>query len=274
MHPSTEKDLTHIGFTRIEPSKEHAELIENYWFINTNNHKSTGIYEHLHADGGHGIILNYEHSLSFNGIHISANSFFDGTNTASQKLGLHGVLNAVGIRFKPAGAAMYFSFPLKDIKNKVISLDDTNTPNHSELYDKVKEAHTLGTKVSVIEHWLSQIRNNKICISNSVLESLKFINYHRGTQPISLLEEHLGYSKRKIERLFNEKTGMTAKEYSTNQRLEFARQLIKSNNHSLTDITYQLGYYDQAHFINQFKNNIGITPGEYLMKHLNVEIQN
>jgi len=272
VHLPTPLPLSHIGFTRVEPGREYAELVECYWFINTKEHNPVNTCEHLHADGGHGIILNYESSLSFEGSKISSNSFFDGTNTISRTLGLQGALNAAGIRFKPAGAAILFDFPLKEIKNETISLDDANIPFHSVLYNRVKEALTREDKVSEIENWLSQVYNDNKCISKSILELIKAINHTKGIQPISLLEKHLGYSKRKIERLFNAQTGMSAKEYATNLRIEFARKLIKSNNStSLTEIAYTLGYYDQAHFIKQFKKSTGLSPGEYRIKHINTE---
>ena len=269
MPPSCISPLTHIGFTRVEPSREYSEIIECYWFINTNKPVPINTYEQLHADGGHGIILNYAQSFTFENKQILAKSFFDGTNTISRTLGLHGKLNAVGIRFKPTGASLQFSFPLNEIKNKVISLDDLNIPFHSDLYNRVNEAPTVKGKASAIEYWLSQAGNHSNYIPHNILESIKFIHLHKGTQAISSLEKHLGYSKRKIERLFNAQTGMSAKEYSTNLRMEFARNLIKSNNKSLTEIAHELGYYDQAHFIKQFRKNIGITPGEYLMKQFN-----
>ena len=55
---------------------------------------------------------------------------------------------------------------------------------------------------------------------------------------------------------------MSPKEYAMIQRFNFAVELIKSNQYQkLTDIAYQAGYNDQAHFIKQFYSYAQVTPG-------------
>lgn len=257
--------LSHLGFQRFEPSVKLSGIVECYWFINSDH--SINSSEYLHPDGGMGIIFNYGDALQFDDILNNDSCILDGTNILSRKLSLKGTLNAIGIRFKPAGANLLFSSPLNELKNETISLSDTTLKKPTELYYKLIEAQTFHLKVSIIEDWLCRSLQAEKNISNVVTASLMLIKKHKGLLPIKSIASQLDYNQRRIERLFNSQVGMTPKEYSRILRIEQARACIKHyKDSSFSTIAYDLGFYDQAHFINQFKNVEGITPREYSMK--------
>ena len=264
MTSSLTNPLSYLGFQRIEPSAKLSNLIDCYWFVYANKRKSLNSREYLHPDGGMGIILNYGDALDLEGKPQTERCILDGTNTFTRELGLHGFINAVGIRFKPAGAFLFLPMPLTALKNETTSLSNISTNNYSDLYDNVYKSKTNIAKASVIEEWLSiSLQPNK-CISNITWESINFINRHKGLAPISSLVETSGHNQRKIERLFNLQIGMTPKEYSRILRIAEARRLIKSGIYTTwTDIAHELRYFDQAHFTHQFKNVVGVTPREY-----------
>ena len=260
IHPS----LSHLGFNRVEPSADLIHVIDCYWFIKTDLKNPIKSVDYLHPDGGMGIILNYCDAMKFEGEVNKDSCIFDGTTTHSRLLGLDGVFDSVGIRFKPAGAFLFLPMSLNEIKNETISLEDIQLKRHQKLYYQISKASTIKAKVLVIEKWLRQSLLERTT-SPIVTESIHYINTHRETLSISLLAKTLGYGQRRIERLFSAQVGMTAKEYDSNLRIEDARNRIKHNkdNNSLTEIAYELGYYDQAHFTKKFKNCIGITPSAY-----------
>ncbi|NOQ14067.1 MAG: helix-turn-helix domain-containing protein [Methyloprofundus sp.] len=267
MSNNRDNPLIHLGFKRFEPSKKLSGFVECYWFINTDIHSPIDTKEYLHPEGGMGIILNYAEPLQFDGIAQTAPCILDGTNTLTRELGLTGVLDAVGIRFKPAGAHLLFSLPLHELKNETLALADTPLKNYPDLYSRLSHAKTLLSKVSTIEDWLCKSLQPEANTSNIVNKSLQLIKNQNGLVTIDSVAKKLDYNQRRIERLFNSQVGMTAKEYSRNLRIKTARSYIKSNKYSsFAEMAYDLGYYDQAHFINQFKNVMGITPREYFRK--------
>lgn len=259
--------LKHLGFKRFEPSQKLADYIECYWFISSDQPNPISSKEYLHPDGGMGIILNYADVLQFDGLTQTAPCILNGTNTFSRELSLNGVLDAVGIRFKPAGANLLFSLPLNELKNETLSLANTGINNYNRLYHKVYHAKDLPSKVIIIEDWLCNSLQPVINTSNIAKESLLLITKQNGELSIDSVAKILGYNQRTIERIFNTQVGMTPKEYSQNLRIERARHFIENNNSkSLIEIAYDLNYYDQAHFIKQFKKNMRITPSNYLRK--------
>lgn len=261
--------LPHLGFKRFEPSIKLCEFIECYWFISSEIHSPTHATEYLYPDGGMGIILNYADALQFEGRAHSPQYFLDGTNTLARAVGFYGTLNAVGIRFKPAGANQLFSIPLNELKNTALALSDTNIINYSSLYYKLSHAKTYFDKVAIIENWLCKSIQSKMLASEVVIQSMKLIKSHNGLIAIDSVAKSTGFNQRRIERLFNSQVGMTPKEYASNLRIKAARNQIKLNlNSSFTELAHKLGYHDQAHFIKQFKKIVGITPKQYLMKSL------
>jgi AraC-like DNA-binding protein len=264
-----ENSLSHLGFQRFTPSIKLARFVDCYWFINTPVSTSINYREYLHPNGGVGIILNYGDPLQFDKTLHTDSCILDGTNTVTRELGLTGIIKTVGIRFKTAGACLFFLQPLSELKNETVSLADTQLKDYPYLYHELDRAKTYGAKVSIIEHWLYRCIQSEKRVSDVVTASITLINKNRGLLPIRTIAATLDYNQRKIERLFRAQVGMSPKEYSCTLRIEKARSYInRSQQMSFSEIAYQLGFYDQAHFINQFKRVVGITPREYLIKKL------
>lgn len=265
-----ERSLSYLGFIQVQPSAKLAKVIDCYWFLKTDASTNIDSREYLHPNGGMGIVLNFADPILFRDYRHTDTCIFNGTSTFTKELNLYGVLETVGIRFKPAGASFFLPLPLGELKEQTISLSELNIKNYSVLYSQVYKANTITKKVLIIEEWLCKFFDPKNHIPNLVDGALAYLDKHNGMKKILSLTQYLDIDKRKLERLFQHHVGLSPKEYSRNIRIAKARDFIKqSDNNSLTDIAYNLGYYDQSHFINQFKKVEGITPREYMMKTLN-----
>lgn len=66
-----------------------------------------------------------------------------------------------------------------------------------------------------------------------------------------------------LQRLFLEEKGVSPHEYSMQQKIRKARELL-SKGHSIAGIAFDLGFADQSHFTRSFKKVTGTTPGAYL----------
>lgn len=72
----------------------------------------------------------------------------------------------------------------------------------------------------------------------------------------------LGYSQRYINNVFQHYFGLPVKKFSDIIRMQIAIKSMESQ--SVMDIVSTLGYYDQAHFIHDFKQYTSLTPKKYL----------
>jgi AraC family transcriptional regulator len=83
--------------------------------------------------------------------------------------------------------------------------------------------------------------------------------------PLSLpqLAQELGLHPVTISRYFARYFGCSAGEYLRRIKIEHALSLIKSNQYPLTDIAYECGFTDQAHFTKTFRHITGLLPKQY-----------
>lgn len=88
-----------------------------------------------------------------------------------------------------------------------------------------------------------------------------------GNDSVSELAQYFSYSARYLNRLFQEKLGLSVKEFSEIVRLQHMLFRIKNNDFTtLTELAMDEGYYDQAHFTNKFREYVHISPMAYRRK--------
>ncbi|WP_317162601.1 helix-turn-helix domain-containing protein [Myroides albus] len=76
----------------------------------------------------------------------------------------------------------------------------------------------------------------------------------------------MNISERTLERLVKQYVGMSPKVYSRIIRFQANLNLLRESSFkSLTELTYESGYFDQSHYIREFKTFTGSTPKQYLL---------
>ncbi len=75
---------------------------------------------------------------------------------------------------------------------------------------------------------------------------------------------HTGYSTAHISQRFKEHFGLTLQAFLIDQRIHHAKTLMQQNSDlSLAQIALEAGFYDQSHFIKNFKKAYSISPNAY-----------
>ena len=92
-------------------------------------------------------------------------------------------------------------------------------------------------------------------ITNDII---KKIEIHKGHVNINDIIEQTGYSHRYINYVFKDNMGISVKKYAGIVRMQ--ESIMYLLNHKMDLIYDELGYYDQAHFIKDFKNFYSVTP--------------
>jgi transcriptional regulator GlxA family with amidase domain len=70
--------------------------------------------------------------------------------------------------------------------------------------------------------------------------------------------------RRQLERNFKKQIGISPKQLGKVLRLQTALKMLLNDKESLTNVAYESEYFDQAHFIKDFKEFIGTTPKEFI----------
>jgi AraC-like DNA-binding protein len=167
--------------------------------------------------------------------------------------------------FKETGAVVFFKQPVHELFRESISRD--NFILRSELLileEQINEAKTDMEKINVVEQFLISRMNNTIP-DDLVLSALALIHKSKGDIRIKELMKELHISQSPLEKRFRQVVGASPKKFASIVRLKHAIQNYDPQN-SLTDLGYEAGFYDQAHFIKEFKHFTGENPENFLTK--------
>lgn len=85
--------------------------------------------------------------------------------------------------------------------------------------------------------------------------------------PLHLIADHVGYSTRQLERIFQKIFRMTVKQYIIESKIHFATREITQTDKSITEISASLGFCDSSAFSNRFKSVTGFSPRSYRELH-------
>lgn len=103
------------------------------------------------------------------------------------------------------------------------------------------------------------------CLQNTKLAPvIQYIKNHLDKElKVKTLAEMAGLSPSHFSRMFKRSVGLTPHQYILAQRIHLARSLLRNPNVSLSEISFRCGFYDQSHFILQFRRFTGTTPKAY-----------
>jgi AraC-like DNA-binding protein len=262
-----ESHLAYLGFLLVPPSRVLRPYIRSYWYFRRETPLTTFHKEFMHPTGGYGIVFNLGDALKLDAQAISERVFLDGANTVSRKMGFFGRVEVMGVRFQEGGAYPFLGVPLNELRNERTLLDALDRPGLRLLQARIQETESLSTRINLLEEWLigrlslGRERNTIIPASLAMLQKK---GWH---WPISELAQELAISQRQLERLYQVQVGMSPKQYAQLLRVEQARLGLKQlNGQTTTRLGADLGYYDQSHFIREFRAVIGMTPYAYLKR--------
>ncbi|MBL4765665.1 MAG: helix-turn-helix transcriptional regulator [Colwellia sp.] len=258
-------NIAYTGFRQAPPSINLQPYIQCYWQINTELAFMSPSTELLHPNGGLGIIINFGSPLLYEGKNISSSGYMDGIHTKTRQMSLAGHIDAIGIRFNPGGASHFFATPLSEINNSNINLHDLAMGQLMESCQDEKEKNPTGDMLKFVDTFLLKKLTEPLKTDALVQHIAIKIKLNNGKNTIAETINDVGKSYRQIERLFKDSIGMTPKKYARIIRMENARTLLKNKNlQSFTEIGEVAGFYDQAHFIREFKSIIGLSPTAYI----------
>ncbi len=169
------------------------------------------------------------------------------------------------INFKKGRSYPFVQMPLEELTDMVVDGELVLSNEILNMREEILSLPLVNEKFSFAETFLcKQFGRN--------FELNPFIDYavNRIVQsPAKLSIEHLshkvGYSQKHLIRLFKDHVGLTPKAFLKVERFQRTIQEIESaKSIDWLNLAMDTGYYDHAHFINDFKLFSGLTPQQYL----------
>ncbi len=262
--------LDDLGFQLAPPSVELRPYVQSFWSFRRAAPLLTFREEYMHPRGGFGVVFNFGDPVFLDGRLVNEPLFLDGANTLSRKMGFVGRVDMVGIRFQEGGAYPFFGVPLHELRDAFTLLDVLDRRQLLRLHAQLAETAVLAHRFQLLDQWLVVRLAQGQARSLLIPPSLARLQTRAGQLPIPQLAEELAVSQRQLERLFQLQVGMTPKQYARLVRVETARLALKQHTETTTRLAVDLGFYDQAHFIREFRSVIGMTPTAYKKRQLPV----
>lgn len=206
---------------------------------------------------------------SHNAITKQPRSILSGLNDSFSDVSTSGETGVAFVSFYTTGACHFFNFPLSEIENQSVDMSDISGMQMRNTEELLYYAKSIKEKVSVIENFLIS-RYSPISSHDSLLiqKGVETIKKCKGQISTTVLSEMLLTTPKTLERKFSRYLGKTTKQMIKLLRFQGVLQDFSLNkNCTLTERALNNGYFDQSHFIHEFKMYSGYTPGEFAAKY-------
>jgi AraC-like DNA-binding protein len=177
-----------------------------------------------------------------------------------------GYVNSFGVRFYPYGFGNFVSTPIDQLADNETPLDVVFGNMSSELIGRqIEEAPNVETRIQIAEKFLLDLLRDKATIDTIVKSTIDVMLSTKGSASISRILKDDPSKRRQLERKFIKQIGISPKQLGKVIRLQTAlKLLLNRESEKLTSIAYESEYYDQAHFIRDFKEFTGTTPKDFV----------
>jgi AraC-like DNA-binding protein len=168
------------------------------------------------------------------------------------------------IQFTYEGIFTLLGHKISDSLNCIVALEQLYGNRGKDLHDKLEDSSDNRERANFLDVFFTEILSSKQKKNNKI--SIVYDYLHRKTGRISVddMAHTVGISYRTIHRIFRSELGICPKEYLKIIRFNNACQLlVQYPLCNLQDIVYYSGYYDQAHFIHEFKSIMKVSPLEF-----------
>ncbi|GAB2799073.1 helix-turn-helix domain-containing protein [Rhabdobacter roseus] len=216
------------------------------------------------ADGCPELIFHYQGT--FTDLQQAAPSFTAGMHGQAQRhsrFAIQESFGILGVYLYPFALPRLFGLPASALTNQQATLCELLGPAGQALEERVMLAPDNAQRIRLLSSFLEKQLAKNEEKTPRVLSAIQGMIQSQGTLRVQQLAEQSFLSTRQMERSFRYFTGFSPKLYGRILRFQAALSAYGNQSKSLTDIAYDCGYYDQSHFIHDFKAFSGHHPRAY-----------
>ncbi|WP_231427299.1 helix-turn-helix domain-containing protein [Pedobacter sp. Leaf250] len=258
IQPTVQQIAGLVSYTEIFPDDKLLNCIYCYWELKTNKRLEEQFNYKVVADGCIDIFFDLNNPKE---------SLVMGFCKKYTTFQLADNFHYIGIRFLPTMFPNLFNIDASELSNRVENLNNV-IPSVANF---IESNFSNGLTFSQITSHLNQYFTNHLKVENTELDNrlyqaIDIIFKNRGVLNVEK-DLDVGLSDRQLRRLFNFYIGDTQKTFS--QVVRFQNILsAKPSTQSLkfNKLFFDNGYFDQSHFIKNFKNFYGLTPNQAFKK--------
>jgi hypothetical protein len=258
-----------MNYKTCKPHKDLESIVKFYWTLEV-PYDPKNQKQKIVPDGCIEMTFNFgdkiKRYISENDFIIHPHAMVMGQRTKSYFILPVGDVDTFAVCFYPIGFANFVKTPLNELVDKETAISELFGQEQAhELEQQMIHAIDAQQRIKIIESFLLKKLNEKNTISNIVKSTVDALLKTNGTTPIyAILKDDLS-KRRQLERHFRKQVGISPKQLGKAIRLQATLNLLlNKQSKTLTDIAYESEYFDQNHFIKDFKDLVGLTPKEFL----------
>lgn len=250
-----------------EPSGELAEFVKCYWNLEGDK-ETTPVKNTIVPDGTMKLIFHYGDTYRYhpkNGKSIILpKCFLIGQLTRPYIVEPLGVTGSFVVRFHPNGFLPFTPVPIKEMENIAVPLDKLFGNEGADIGRKILNAKDTSERINLIEAFLLKRLTDRKTIDFVIKSTIETILEANGKFTVNEFSQKMNINRRQLTRKISSAIGLSPKQLSKTIRIQAAlKKLLSKEITSLTDLAYENEYFDQAHFIKEFKEFTGLTPKEF-----------
>ncbi|UII23841.1 helix-turn-helix domain-containing protein [Fulvivirga ligni] len=247
------------------PPQRLARYVRMFWVYEINFLQPEPYIYRSVADGGAEILFHYKGP--FDEINADRKTRCDRALVHAQTKKFHrfdteGNFGIFGVYLHPPALAAIFNLPSDELSDEMVNLQTLLGAEGEELTDRIMNARTNEDRVSLLTQFLEKKLLPLQCSSHYIHDAVNHMVRAQGQINVKDMADRYCLSLRQFERKFKACSGFSPKVYSRILRFNEALNSFGRIN-SLTELAHDCGYYDQSHFIKDFKEFSGYDPSTY-----------
>jgi AraC-like DNA-binding protein len=239
--------------TRHAPSGDLSFFIKHYWIVSWDLTGQEPYLQHVVPNPCVNMVIEKKKTAIF-GPAKSKFSYF-----------IQGEGRVFGVKFKPGGFYPFIKQPVSGLTKRRAKLADVFQEDDEAFENAVLRQEDAPVMVQLAETLIRRSlppQDDTVTLINSIIDR---IIEERAITRVDELCECFHVNIRQLQRMFDQYVGVSPKWVIRLYRIQNAAEAIdRGHSHDWLTLAGGLGYYDQSHFIKDFKTIVGQTPEEYV----------
>lgn len=178
-------------------------------------------------------------------------------------------VDILGVKLQPMGLYRITGMNMQHLADNIIGADDIWGKEAEWLCEALYEAVDMASMIQRLEDFLyKKVKSFKNNCIQSPLEPVLSCIHGQGIYDLNKIRDLTFFSEKTLERYFSNQLGLSPKRYMRICRFNAVKEVLDKNPEiDWHDVIFSFGYYDQSHFIKEFKEFSGKTPTQYCAPH-------
>lgn len=259
-----------IAYREYTPRPDLLPFVECFWTLQSDSRFFN--QRELVIPGGRAeLIFNFGNAIRwYDSIDSITAIEYAGTHLLGQRnryffMEMEGMVDVVAARFRQGGFSSFTRMPVNQFLNRLVPVHDIFGAASVHWTDQLYAMDGPEAKVKALEALLFSLVNVKHD-TYKTLQLISVVKQQATDNTITSICDQTGIHYKKLERIFSHHTGYNPKNFSRVIRFYRTLKEMTRRQAPLTQVGLQHGYYDQAHFIRDFKTFTGRAPGQFPME--------